>query len=285
MTVDQGAGPELLLDVRGLTVEYAGGRGRPPFRAVNDVSLSVAKGETVGVVGESGSGKSTVGRAILGLTPVHSGQIVFDGEEITNIAPRRRRALTSELQVVFQDPYSSLNPARTVGQTLAEGLRVHRELTREQVAGRVGDLLERVGMPREAASRYPGRFSGGQRQRIAIARALMVQPRLIICDEPTSALDLSVQAQVLNLLRELQDDLGLSYLFIAHDLDVVKHLCDRLVVMRWGEVVEEGGTREVTASPATDYTRALLEAAPVPDPRRQRERRLQRQSRAGRADG
>lgn len=269
-----------LLEVRGLSVEYRAGRRRPPFRALDDVSLSVARRETLGVVGESGSGKSTLGRAILGMAPVHAGTIAFDGEDITHAAPKRRRALTAELHVVFQDPYSSLNPARTVGQTLAEGLRVHRRLSSAQAAEQVGAMLERVGLPRDAAARYPGRFSGGQRQRIAIARALMVQPRLVICDEPTSALDLSVQAQVLNLLRELQDELHLSYLFIAHDLDVVRHLCDRVVVMRRGRVVESGDTATVTTAPTTEYTRALLDAAPVPDPRRQRARREARQARA-----
>lgn len=262
-----------LLEVRNVTVEYSAKRGQKPVRAVSEVSLTVAKKETVGVVGESGSGKSTLGRAILGIAPVHSGQIFFDGEDITHAKPKQRRVLTSELQVIFQDPYSSLSPARTVGQTLAEGLGVHRKLSSAETAAQVGSMLERVGLTAEAAAKYPGRFSGGQRQRIAIARALMVQPRLVVCDEPTSALDLSVQAQVLNLLRELQEEFELSYLFIAHDLDVVQHLCDRLLVMRRGEVVESGVTATVTENPENEYTRALLEAAPIPNPKLQRERR------------
>lgn len=279
MTESISGGP--LLEVRDLVVEYRSARRQPPFRALTGVSLTLNAGETLGVVGESGSGKSTLGRAILGLAPVHSGSILFDGEEITRATAPRRRALTAELQVIFQDPYSSLNPARTIGQTLAEGMRVHRTVSRAEVEERVGSLLERVGLPRDAASRYPARFSGGQRQRVAIARSLMVQPRLVICDEPTSALDLSVQAQVLNLLRELQDEFALSYLFIAHDLDVVSHLSDRVMVMRTGEVVESGTTDEVMTSPTTDYTRALLDAAPVPDPQLQRERRTARLARRG----
>lgn len=265
-----------LLEVRDLSVEYRTRRGREPVRAVSDVNLTVARQETVGVVGESGSGKSTLGRAILGMAPIHSGQVIFDGVDVTHASPKRRRALTAELKVIFQDPYSSLSPVRTVGQTLAEGLGVHRRLSAAQTDAEVGSMLERVGLPREAARRYPGRFSGGQRQRIAIARALMVRPRLVVCDEPTSALDLSVQAQVLNLLRELQEEFELSYLFIAHDLDVVRHLCDRLLVMRGGVVVESGDTASVTDTPANEYTRALLEAAPIPNPMLQRERRAAR---------
>jgi len=267
-----------LLEVRNVSVEYSTKRGRQPVRAVSNVSLTVASKETVGVVGESGSGKSTLGRAILGMAPIRSGQILFEGEDITHAPSSRRRALTSKLQVIFQDPYSSLSPVRTVGQTLAEGLGVHRRLSSAEKESQVGSMLERVGLPREAARRYPGRFSGGQRQRIAIARALMVQPRLVVCDEPTSALDLSVQAQILNLLRELQENFDLSYLFIAHDLDVVRHLCDRLLVMRRGEVVESGETASVTETPATEYTRTLLESAPIPNPQLQRERREARQA-------
>lgn len=270
----QAFGP--LLEVRNVSVEYSGKRTQKPVRAVNDVSVTVARRETVGVVGESGSGKSTLGRAILGITAVHSGQILFDGDDITHVSPKRRRVLTSELQVIFQDPYSSLSPARTVGQTLSEGLGVHRRLSSAETAARVTSMLERVGLTADAASKYPGRFSGGQRQRIAIARALVVQPRLVVCDEPTSALDLSVQAQVLNLLRELQEEFQLSYLFIAHDLDVVRHLCDRLLVMRRGEVVESGPADSVVENPRNGYTRTLLDAALVPDPVLQAKRRAAR---------
>jgi oligopeptide/dipeptide ABC transporter ATP-binding protein len=267
-----------LLDVRDLTVEFHGG-GRS-LRAVDGVSLSVAARETVGVVGESGSGKTTIGRVILGLTPVTAGSIVFAGDDITHAGHRERRRLSADLQVVFQDPYSSLNPSRTVGQTLSETLGVHAaELSRAERAERVGSSLERVGLDAAAASRYPADFSGGQRQRIAIARALMVQPQLVVCDEPVSALDLSVQAQVLNLLRELQTEFGLSYLFIAHDLAVVRHLSHRIVVLYRGRIVEEGDADVVYDAPAHPYTRNLLEAAPVPDPEAQSRRRRARRAR------
>jgi oligopeptide/dipeptide ABC transporter ATP-binding protein len=263
-----------LLDVRDLTVEFGLGRRRPPLRAVDGVSLTVAARETVGVVGESGSGKTTIGRAILGLTPNVSGSVRFDGMEITHADYHERQRLSADLQVVFQDPYSSLNPSRTIGQTLSETLRGHADRRNRNAAGeRARWMLERVGLPADGASRYPAHFSGGQRQRIAIARALMVQPRLVICDEPVSALDLSVQAQVLNLLRELQDEFQLAYLFIAHDLAVVRHVSHRIVVLYRGRIMEEGNAAVVCGVPSHPYTRALLEAAPVADPELQRLRR------------
>lgn len=261
-----------LLDVRDLSVVY----GRPRHavtRAVDGISLSVRPRETIGIVGESGSGKTTLGRAILGLAPVSSGTIWFEGSDITQANYQTRRSLSSRLQVVFQDPYSSLNPTRTIGQTMAESLGQAERLSRTDIEGRVGRMLERVGLPADAAARYPGKFSGGQRQRIAIGRALMSQPRLVICDEAVSALDLSVQAQILNLLRELQDDFKLSYLFIAHDLDVVRFLSDRILVMYRGRPVEEGPAERVYTQPKEPYTRALLDAVPVPDPQIQRIRR------------
>ncbi len=270
------ASAEPLLAVRELTVQFNRGRRRPPVRAVDGVSLTVADRETVGIVGESGSGKTTLGRAILGLTPITAGSVWWEGEEITHATNRRRRALSAELQVVFQDPYSSLNPTRTIGQTLREMLHARRGMSRQELDSRVSTLLARVGLPAEAATRYPASFSGGQRQRIAIARALIVQPRLVICDEPVSALDLSVQAQVLNLLRELQRDFNLSYLFIAHDLDVVRYISDRILVFYRGQVVEEGPAEELYARPVHPYTRALLDAAPVPDPTAARRRRATR---------
>ena len=270
---------DALLDVRGLTVEYAVGRQRPPLRAVDGVDLRIGARETVGLVGESGSGKSTIGRAILGLVPVAAGTVRFDGADITRASQRQRRSLSSELQVIFQDPYSSLNPTRSIGDTLAETLRAQRG--RSDVAARVRTMLERVGLPADAARRYPAHFSGGQRQRIAIARALMASPRLVICDEAVSALDLSVQAQVLNLLRELQHELGLSYLFISHDLAVVRHVSHRIVVLYRGQVVEQGRAADVYANPQHAYTQALLEAAPAPDPDVQRARREARLRRAG----
>lgn len=269
-----------LLDVRGLTVEYQRGRFRPPLRAVDDVSFAIAARETLGLVGESGSGKTTLGRAILGLAPVKSGAVNWRGEDITRASHGRRRALSDDLQVVFQDPYSSLNPTRTIGQTLTETLRVHApKSSRVALAETVTSMLERVGMPADTVRRYPAHFSGGQRQRIAIARALIARPNLVICDEPTSALDLSVQAQVLNLLRELQNEFQLSYLFISHDLAVVRHLAHRILVLYHGRIVESGAAALIYDSPSHPYTRALLEATPVPDPEEQQQRRAKRHAR------
>jgi len=265
-----------LLDVDGVTVEYPRGRRTPPLRAIDGVSLTVHPRETVGLVGESGSGKSTLGRAILGLVAVRSGRITFDGHDITHARARDRRRLSTDLQVVFQDPYSSLNSARTVADTLAEPLRVHERLSRAEVRGRVHAMLDRVGLFADAAGRYPRHFSGGQRQRIAIARALMLSPRLVICDEAVSALDLSIQAQILNLLLDLQEELGVSYLFISHDLAVVRHMSHRVVVLHDGKVVEAGTTEQVCDEPREPYTRALLASAPVPDPALQRARRESR---------
>jgi peptide/nickel transport system ATP-binding protein len=254
-----------LLKVSGLTVSYR--RGRRRFTALDDVTLEVGAGQTVALVGESGSGKSTLGNTVLGLVPADAGTVSFDGEDITHASARRRRALARHIQAVFQDPYGSFNPVRTVGQALAEPLRAHNE------KGDVGAALERVGLTADAADRYPGQFSGGQRQRIAVARALMLSPRLIVCDEPLSALDLSVQAQVLNLLKDLQRELGISYLFITHDLAIVRHIADRVVVLYRGQVVEAGPAGDVCDHPGHPYTRRLISAAPVPDPAQQRARR------------
>jgi len=227
-----------LLEVRGLRVEY-----RPRHPVVDGVDLVVRPGETLGLLGESGSGKSTIGHAIVGLVRPAAGRILFRGEDITHATARRRRELSTHLQIVFQDPHGSLNPSRTVGSTLAEPLRVVRRLPRRAASARVDAVLERVGMSPAAASRYPGAFSGGQLQRIAIARALVLEPDLVVCDEPTSALDLSVQAQILNLLLDLQQQLGLSYLFISHDVDVVRFVCHRTVVLRGGRIVEQAPVR------------------------------------------
>lgn len=266
-----------ILDVSDLTVVYRRGLRHSPLHAVDGVSFRLQRRETVGLVGESGSGKTTIGRAVLGLAPVTEGAIIFNGEDITHASYRRRRALSAELQVVFQDPYSSLNPTRKVGQTLAETLRVHhRAMPKHAIAARIDEMLERVGLPLDAAQRYPAHFSGGQRQRIAIARALMADPRLVICDEPTSALDLSVQAQVVNLLRELQEELGLSYLFISHDLSVVRHLSHRVIVLYQGTIMEQSDATSLYERPLHPYTQTLLAAAPVPDPVEQRIRRMQR---------
>jgi ABC-type glutathione transport system ATPase component len=261
-----------LLSVRDLHVDFPQ-RKAQVFRALNGVSFDVMPGETVGLVGESGSGKTTIGRVILGMVPATSGRVVFDGEDITHASRRRRRDLAREIQVVFQDPYGSLNPTRTIGETLAEPLLVDRGLSRAERDGRISDVLVRVGMPADAAARYPAQFSGGQRQRIAIARAVIARPRLVVCDEPVSALDLSVQAQVLNLLNELQKTLGLSLLFISHDLTVIRHVSHRTLVLYKGEIVEQGDSQAVHATPRHSYTQALLSAAPVPDPKEQRHRR------------
>ncbi|MGH3295829.1 MAG: ATP-binding cassette domain-containing protein [Trebonia sp.] len=260
---------ESLLQVRDLTVGYRQGGG--VHHALDHVSLDVRPGETLGVVGESGAGKSTLGRAVLGLVPVTAGTISFGGRDITRLGRRERITLAASLQVVFQDPNSSLNPARTVGSSLAEPLLAQRR-PRGEARERVAAMLERVGLPRDAAGRYPRQFSGGQKQRIAIARALIVSPQLVVCDEALSALDLSVQAQIINLLLELRRDLGLAYLVIGHDLAVIRHLADRVVVLRKGQVVEQGTAAQVCEQPADPYTKALMEAAPVPDPRQERAR-------------
>jgi ABC-type oligopeptide transport system ATPase subunit len=269
-----------LLDVDGAVVEYPQGRRAAPLRALGGVSLQVGRGETLGLVGESGSGKSTLGNAVLGLVGLAAGTIAFDGEDITHADRARRRALTAHLQVVLQDPYSSLNPARTIGQTLVEPFLAHRGRRGDDPAARIADMLRRVGLDAGAAGRYPRQFSGGQLQRIAIARALMLNPKLVICDEAVSALDLSIQAQILNLLRDLQDELGVSFLFISHDLEVVRHISHRIAVLRRGELVEIGPVEEIRRHPRHEYTRALLGAVPLPDPTAQRARRAARRSTA-----
>jgi peptide/nickel transport system ATP-binding protein len=261
-----------LLALRAVTVNYGRGR-RVQDNAVTEVSLDIGPGETLALVGESGSGKSTVGNAVLGLVPITSGRVTFDGEDITHVPARRRRELTRHIQPIFQDPYGSLNPVRTVRQTLIEPLLAHDRPTTAQARERVAEALQRVGLELDAADRYPAEFSGGQRQRIAIARALMPGPRLIVCDEPTSALDLSVQAQVLNLLGRLRRELGVSYLFITHDLAIIRHVADRVAVLYRGRIVETGPTAQVCDEPREPYTQALLAAAPVPDPVEQRRRR------------
>jgi ABC-type oligopeptide transport system ATPase subunit len=263
---------ENLLTVENLEVTY--GTGRRAFTAVRDISLEVGVGETLGVVGESGSGKSTVGRAILGLARPTAGRIIFDGKDITHIGRRERRHISRDLQVVFQDPRSSLNEAKRVGQILTEPLVANRLMSRKAAEARAEELLEKVGLGAAAVKRMPGSFSGGQRQRIAIARALMASPKLVVCDEPVSALDLSVQAQITNLFRKLQAETGVSYLFIAHDLSVVRLLSQRVAVMSKGSIVEQGSAEDVYLHPTELYTKRLLAAEPYPDPKVQRERRL-----------
>ena len=267
-----------LLDVKDLVVEYPGkGFRAQPFRALKGVSLDILPGETVGLVGESGSGKTTLGRAALGLAPVTEGSITYDGKDISHLGRQARRALSSEIQVVFQDPYSSLNPSMTIEQILIEPLTAAGVATAE-AKSRVRDLLDQVGLPSDARGRLPREFSGGQRQRVAIARALALQPRLIVCDEPVSALDLSTQARVLDLFIEIQDRTGVAYLFVTHDLAVVRHISHRVAVMYRGEIVETGDGDRVTSHPEHPYTQRLFMAAPVPDPDRQQERRIARRA-------
>jgi ABC-type glutathione transport system ATPase component len=258
-----------LLEVQNLCVRYPT-RQRDAPRAVDDVTFTIQPGETVGLVGESGSGKSSIGKAILGLVKIESGTLLLDGRPIMNPNLAMRRRLAHEVQVVFQDPYSSLNPVRTVGSSLIEPLLVGHGHTREAAWERARTMLGLVGLPADALTRYPAAFSGGQRQRIAIARALMMDARLIICDEPVSALDLSVQAQVLNLLVELQRNQGLSFLFISHDLSVVRHMSHHVLVLRKGEIVEQGSGREIWHRPAHPYTQKLIQSVPDPDPSKQR---------------
>jgi len=265
-----------LLSVDRLVVDYpVKGWRRPPVRVLKGISLEIGAGETLGLVGESGSGKTTLGRAILGLAPVTEGEIRLGGRVVSNVGKRERRALSRDVQVVFQDPYTSLNPAMTVGDILTEPLLVTGS-SRSDAQRRVRDLLDQVHMPADAASRLPREFSGGQRQRIAIARALTRDPKLVVCDEPVSALDLSTQARVLDLFIEIQERTGVAYLFVTHDLSVVRHVSHRVAVMYRGELVETGDAATVTTAPDHPYTRRLLLAAPVPDPRRQAERRAER---------
>jgi len=267
---------EPLLVVDDLVVEYpAKGFGKKPFRALKGVSLDIRPGECVGLVGESGSGKTTLGRAVLGLAPVTGGSVRFKGQDISHLKRKERRALSDEIQVVFQDPYSSLNPSLTIEQTLAEPLRV-KKMSAADASRRIRGLLDQVGLPANAADRLPREFSGGQRQRIAIARALALSPELIVCDEPVSALDLSTQARVLDLFKDIQEATGVAYLFVSHDLAVVRHLSHRVAVMYHGEIVEYGDGDQVTAAPEHPYTQRLLLAAPVPDPVRQEQRRADR---------
>jgi len=245
-------------------------------KAVDGVSFHIERGETLGLVGESGSGKSTTGYCILQLLKPTGGSVLFDGNELTTAGREEMRRLRREMQIVFQDPYSSLDPRMTVGDIVSEPLVVHSIGSRRDRSARVRELLDVVGFNPGFTNRYPHEFSGGQRQRIGIARALALNPKLIVCDEPVSALDVSIQAQIINLLKDLQHDFGLTYLFIAHDLAVVRSMSDRIAVMNKGQIVEIGPAEDVYTNPQEDYTKALLSAVPIPDPRKMKERKVER---------
>lgn len=268
----------ILLEVKGLKTWFPIRRGILQrtvghVKAVDDVSFFVRRGETLGLVGESGCGKTTVGRTLLRLIPNSGGDVRFDGKDVFGASAVDMRRLRREMQIIFQDPGGSLNPRMRVGSIIGEPLEVHG-LTQsaDETRAKVEELLVKCGLWKQAADRYPHEFSGGQRQRIGIARALSLNPRLIVCDEPTSALDVSIQSQILNLLGDLQDEMGLSYLFISHDMAVIHHICDRIAVMYNGKIVEEGSRDEIINRPKHEYTQALLSAVPEADPRRKRAR-------------
>ena len=265
-----------LIEIDHVAVEFPGkGFRARPHRVLNDVTLDIAPGETLGLVGESGSGKTTLGRAILGLVPVASGEVRLEGRKITGLSSNERRAIADDIQVVFQDPYTSLNPAMTVNDILTEPLTV-AGMDPRVAQQKVRELLDQVKLPSDAGIRLPREFSGGQRQRIAIARALARSPKLIVCDEPVSALDLSTQSRVLDMFIEIQERTGVSYLFITHDLSVVRYVSHRIAVMYKGDIVETGSADKITSNPDHPYTQRLMLASPVCDPDRQALRREQR---------
>ncbi len=273
------SGGEALLDVTGLVKHFPIKHGIlidrevAQVRAVDGISFSIARGQTLGLVGESGSGKSTACRAVLQLIAPTSGSVRFEGQEIAGLSRRQMRPLRRQMQMIFQDPYASLNPRKRVGQIVGDPLKLQGVASGSELRKQVQALLERVGLSPEHYDRYPHEFSGGQRQRIGIARAIALKPKLVVADEPVSALDVSIQAQIINLLDDLQDELGLTYVFVAHDIGVVRHISDRIAVMHNGKIVEEGTADRVCEHPVDAYTKKLLAAVPIPDPRESRARR------------
>ncbi len=271
-----------LLQARDIKVRFAIKKAQkwpwdpvPQLKAVDGVSFEIQPGETLGVVGESGCGKSTLARALIGLVPISEGEVIFDGKPVDHKDPAAMTLLRKDVQMIFQDPLASLNPRMTVGDIIAEPLRNYApQLSREEVLAEVRAMMAKVGLLPNVINRYPHEFSGGQCQRIGIARALILKPKLVICDEPVSALDVSIQAQVVNLLKELQREMGLSLVFIAHDLSVVKHISDRVMVMYLGNQVETGSSDELYANPSHPYSRALLSAVPLPDPEQERNKEV-----------
>lgn len=258
---------EILIKVRDLSKFFKVGRGKL-LKAVDHVSFDIFKGETLGVVGESGCGKTTCGRTVLGMYPATTGSVLYGETDIHKLRGRKQKlSFKKRAQYIFQDPYASLDPRMTVGDILAEGMDVHFKLTQKERADRISDMLERVGLNKEHALRYPHEMSGGQRQRVGIARSLAVRPSFIVCDEPISALDVSIQAQIINLLNDLKEDMGLTYMFISHDLSMVKHISDRIAVMYLGSVAELSDSEAIYDNPMHPYTKALMSAIPVPDPK------------------
>jgi oligopeptide transport system ATP-binding protein len=261
----------VLIEVKNLKKYFKVG-SKATLKAVDGVSFNIMKGETLGLVGESGCGKTTCGRTVMGLYPATGGEVLFEGVDIHKLNSKAKKEFTRNAQIIFQDPYASLNPRMTVGDIIGEGIDIHKLYTGKERTDRIYELLSLVGLNKEHASRFPHEFSGGQRQRIGIARALAIEPKFIVCDEPISALDVSIQAQVVNLLIKLQKEFGLTYLFIAHDLSMVKHISDRVGVMYLGSMVELAASSDLYAKPLHPYTQALLSAIPIPDPEVEKQR-------------